>query len=252
MIPKGIPAAITLLANIIYYKMQNTWAVPWILSDNPELPKMPTLFFFFLLLWLTVLLSDVENLCGFKLPIFERINWHLTVLQTLNQFPKRSPKSKSKPNPKTNLNPTSNPLIILNYTQTCRPFSKSLLTMRMTRRTTTKVTSRATLSLLTCWPGWLGGMFWMAHTTQLRLLAATDRVSQNKIKIKAKFNLSKIDYRPIMCSLREPQSPYPGMVSILLFFFSVFFFPETIQPPIHPSIHLCLAIRHNFYIDSTT
>ena len=45
--------------------------------------------------------SEVENLCGFKLPIFERINWHLTVFESpsaaqnpnQNQNQKRTPQA---------------------------------------------------------------------------------------------------------------------------------------------------------------
>lgn len=71
------------------------------------------------------------------------------------------------------------------------------------------------------WPGfwawawlqiWVAGFFGVAACNPIRKYgkssrnSSSNRVSQNKIKIKAKFNLSKIDYRPIMCSLRVPHT----------------------------------------------
>lgn len=79
------------------------------------------------------------------------------------------------------------------------------------------------------------------------------RVSQNKIKIKAKFNLSKIDYRPIMRSLRENRT----RAGVALLYISQQL-PHSHSTYSHPSMYghqaqfysLPLSLSVHFFLDS--
>lgn len=209
-------------------------------------------------------LSVRWNLCGFKLPIFERINWHLTNwTRAENQIRTKNPKPKIRTWVRMRTqNRTDSP--------SADPWNTQVQDKQPTyhiKLWTEASNHLANLHVQTNkqppapangseWIGiwWLGlasmvlsgvARAWVYNPIRSarkssRSSSSINRVSQNKIKIKAKFNLSKIDYRPIMCSLRVP---YPtvsiwqrGVLST--------------QPPNDPTIHLCTAIRQDFYMAS--
>lgn len=159
-----------------------------------------------------------------------------------NQNPTNSPSAVLEPKPKK-----GSPLIILNYGEKSRqPFSES---SRQSPRRAGRATPATCKWVGLEWNqlgwvrlGWGGAGELGGYTTQLGVRKSSSasrnnshRVSQNKIKIKAKFNLSKIDYRPIMCSLRAYRTPHTVAIRQQ----GVLFLPSR-------TIHLCLAIRQDF------
>lgn len=155
--------------------------------------------------------------CGLKLPISQ----HTHKLAFKSRVPKRIAQNRTQVG--KGIRVEHDPLIILNY-----------YTVYATRlQQTIQQIFLQQESHPLCWV--VSDGTYNPITTTPKQQQHQPRVSQNKIKIKAKFNLSKIDYRPIMRSLRENRTR-AGVVALLYS-----------QHPIQPTlIHLCMAIRHNF------
>lgn len=163
--------------------------------------------------------------CGLKLPISQ----HTHKLAFKSRVPKRIAQNRTQVG--KGIRVEHDPLIILNYS-----------TVYATRlQQTIQQIFLQQKSHPLCWV--VSDGTYNPITTTPKQQQHQPRVSQNKIKIKAKFNLSKIDYRPIMRSLRENRTR-AGVAAFLLYTSQQ---PSSQLIPIQPTlIHLCMAIRHNF------